>query len=187
MISASRESFTCTASPLAYQLYGLSLSSQWPLPYPPGTGRGLASVELRQASAAFFSRGSAMVGPEYELAWCHHQVLDDGSIYLRWSDLFEFLVVNDGKQVFTHPLRGASLEAFHSYLLGPALSFALLKLGIEPLHATTIVVDGGAVSFLGNCGYGKSSLAAAFLEQGDPVLTDDLQVLRRSLAVLPVD
>ena len=121
-----------------------------------------------------------MVGPVHQRAWCQHQVLGDGSIYLRWSDLFEFLIASDGKRVSIHALDGASLEAFHSYLLGPALSFALLKLGIEPLHATTIVVDGGAVSFLGNCGYGKSSLAAAFLEQGDPVLTDDLQVLGRT-------
>ena len=177
MVSGSRESFTCTSSPLVYQLYGLSLSSQRPLPYLRSTARGLASVELREAPAALFSRASATIGPADQATWCHHRVLDDGSIYLRWSDLFEFLVVNDGKRVFTHPLRGASLEAFHSYLLGPALSFALLKLGIEPLHATTIVVDGGAVCFLGNCGYGKSSLAAAFLKQGDPLLTDDLQVL----------
>jgi hypothetical protein len=38
-------------------------------------------------------------------------------------------------------------------------------------------VDGEAVAFLGNCGYGKSTLAAAMLARGFPVLTDDLIVL----------
>lgn len=177
MVSAARRSFPCTASPLTYQLYGLSLSSQWSLPYPQSTAQGLASVELRHAPATLFSRASAIVGPTNQAAWCHHRVLDDGSVYLRWSGLFEFLVAHDGTRVSIHRLRGVSREALHSYLLGPALSFALLRLGIEPLHATTVVVEGEAVSFLGSCGYGKSSLAAAFLKEGDPVLTDDLQVL----------
>lgn len=177
MVSPSRDSIPCTASPLEYQLYGLALSSQWPLPYRQSTAQGLASVKLRQAPATLFTRASATVGPTNRAAWCQHRVLDDGSIYLRWSGLFEFLVDHDGKRVFIHRLGGVSREAFHSYLLGPALSFALLKLGIEPLHATTLVVDGFGVSFMGDCGYGKSSLAAAFLREGYPVLTDDLQVL----------
>jgi len=54
----------------------------------------------------------------------------------------------------------------------------LLKQGIEPLHCTAVVVNGGAVGFLGDCGYGKSSLAAAFLQAGYPLLTDDLLVLK---------
>jgi hypothetical protein len=181
MVSASREKFACTpSSSLVYQLYGLSLSSQWPLPYPRSTAPGLAIVELRQAPVTLFSRVSAKIGPADQAAWCHHQVLDDGSVYLRWSGLFEFLVAHDGKRVSIHCLHGVSREAFHSYLLGPALSFALLKLGIEPLHATTVVADGFAVSFMGDCGSGKSSLAAAFLKEGYPVLTDDLQVLSQT-------
>ena len=53
-----------------------------------------------------------------------------------------------------------------------------MKRGIEPLHSTTVVIDGKAVAFLGDSGYGKSSLGAAFLEAGYPLLTDDLLVLK---------
>jgi hypothetical protein len=63
-------------------------------------------------------------------------------------------------------------------LLGQALSFALVKKGLEPLHATTVVVNGEAVALLGNSGFGKSSLAACFLATGHRVLTDDLLVLQ---------
>jgi hypothetical protein len=62
--------------------------------------------------------------------------------------------------------------------LGQVLSFALLKHGIEPLHSTAVVVDGGVVGFIGDCGYGKSSLGGAFLQAGYPLLTDDLLVLK---------
>jgi hypothetical protein len=38
-------------------------------------------------------------------------------------------------------------------------------------------VNGRAVGFVGDCGYGKSSLGAAFLTGGHPLLTDDLLVV----------
>lgn len=68
------------------------------------------------------------------------------------------------------------------YLLGQVLSFSLLSMGIESLHGTVVVVDDGAVAFVGDCGYGKSTLGAAMLAKGFPVLTDDLIALRESAA-----
>ncbi len=165
---------------MAYQLYGLSLASQWSLPYPQRTARGIDTVEFCEAPVSVFSAlstGSAAIGPEQDTAWCQHQVLRDGSIYLRWPGAFEFLVGSDGRRVFVRALRGAAMEAFHSYLLGPTLSFALLKMGREPLHATAFVVHGAAAGLMGDCGEGKSSLCAAFLQDGHRLLTDDLLVL----------
>jgi hypothetical protein len=57
------------------------------------------------------------------------------------------------------------------------LSFALIRQGIEPLHATVVAIDGVAVALMGDCGYGKSSLAAAFLRDGHRLVTDDLLIL----------
>ena len=64
--------------------------------------------------------------------------------------------------------------------MGQALSFALVRQGFEPLHATAVVVDRHAVAFLGSNAFGKSSLAACFLEAGARLLTDDLLILRES-------
>jgi hypothetical protein len=75
------------------------------------------------------------------------------------------------------PTRRASRESFRTYLLGQVLSFALLEMGEEPLHGAACVVDGRALGFLGPPGSGKSTLAAAFLEDGWPLLTDDLLVV----------
>jgi hypothetical protein len=88
------------------------------------------------------------------------------------------VVSPDGGRIAVRSLGTTSVEAFHAYLLGQVLSYALLKRGTDPLHGTAVVVDGAAIAFLGDCGYGKSSLAAAFLEAGHRLLTDDLLVVK---------
>jgi hypothetical protein len=106
---------------------------------------------------------------------CHR--LSSGATYLRWAGLFEFLISPDARTIEYRPLEHATDESLTTYLLGQVLSFALVSRGYEPLHATAIVIDGEAIAFLGDCGYGKSTLGAAFLARGCPILTDDVLVL----------
>lgn len=109
--------------------------------------------------------------------WFYCRRTRTGATYLRWTGLFEFLVSADGRHIRYHQLKGATPESFSTYLLGQVLSFSLLLFGVEPLHGTVVVIDGEAIAFLGNCGYGKSTLGAAFLRLGFPILTDDLIAL----------
>ncbi len=162
-----------------YCLYGVRLKSAMPLPGPEIASSGQVDIELFSGPASLFSRArrEARICPE-EKEWFSHAGLSDGSDYLRWSGLFEFLVSADGRRIACRELNGASSESFQTYLLGQVLSFPLLKQGFEPLHATSMVIDGKAVAFLGQCGGGKSSLGAAFLQAGYLLLTDDLLVLR---------
>lgn len=164
----------------SYRVYGLRLTSVLPLPCPNARSRGRPDVEVVTGRASVFSRvHRAIAGPPNHSSWFRHAPLADGSHYLRWSGLFEFLILADGRRILCRPLGGASgLEAFQTYLLTQVLSFAMLKHGLEPLHSTAVVIDGGAVAFVGDCGYGKSSLGAAFLQAGCPLLTDDLLVLK---------
>jgi len=46
------------------------------------------------------------------------------------------------------------------------------------LHASAVVVDGGAVAFAGETGLGKSTLAASFAAGGFPALTDDCLIVK---------
>ncbi len=103
-------------------------------------------------------------------------MLPDGSRYLRWSGTLEFLIPKSGRLVTCRPLGPLGVNAFHTHL-GPSLSFALINLGIEPLHSTTLTIEGQATALMGDCGYGKSSLGASFVKAGHPLLTDDLLVL----------
>ncbi|MFQ5804457.1 MAG: hypothetical protein ACE5JQ_16325 [Candidatus Methylomirabilales bacterium] len=163
----------------SYCVYGVCVRSVVPLPCPELAVSGNVVVDLISGSTSFFSRVRHEAGISSEKGdWFQHASLSDGSDYLQWSDLFEFLVSADGRQIACRELNGASPESFQTYLVGQVLSFALLKQGVEPLHATCVLIDGEAVAFLGDCGYGKSSLGACFLQVGYRLLTDDLLVLK---------
>lgn len=163
----------------AYRLYGLTLQSSLGLPCPRANRTSKPDVCLQLGAAADFTRAHEEVGRSRDRKdWFQHQRLADGTTYLRWNGLFEFLVSACGRRIVYRPLEKTTPESFHVYLLGQVLSFSLVAIGVEPLHGTVVTVDGAAVAFLGDCGYGKSTLAAAFLTRGFRVVTDDLVVLQ---------
>jgi hypothetical protein len=162
-----------------YALYGLCLRSQIPLAGAARARGRRGGLSLRRRGAAFFARVRARAGPAAAgEAWFVHGALPGGGDYLRWSGLFEFAVSPSGRAIAARQLDGASPETLRAYLLGQVVSFALVRRGIEPLHGTAVVLAGGAVAFLGDSGYGKSTLGAAFLREGCPILTDDVLVVR---------
>jgi hypothetical protein len=164
-----------------YGVYGISLCSEIPLPLPEDPEDALAEVELCTASADWFvcvTRGAEVL--ESSSSWFEYSSLQDGSSYARWEGVGEFLVPAHGKTIVCRQFDIATAESFYVYLLGQALSFALVKQGLEPLHATSIVVEGKAVLFLGDSGFGKSTLAACFLTTGHRILNDDLLILKKT-------
>jgi len=160
--------------PRRYRVYGLAVRSHLSLSAPVGEGPSLGVVSLAVGRGPLVEPATARAAGR---RWFGYRRLDDGAEYVRWRGLFEFLVAPDGRRIVCRALPGATADVLQTYLLGQVLSFALLKQGIEPLHATAVVVGGGAVGFLGDCGYGKSTTAAAFLQGGHRLLTDDLLVV----------
>lgn len=156
-----------------YRLYGLTLGSTAVLPARRATGMGPPDVELLRAPAGRFRQ----VRRGAKGRWFAYRLTRRGDVYLRWKGLLECLVTRDGREVRYRPLPRSSDEALSTYLLGQVLSFALVARGAEPLHATTVLVHGRAVAFLGDCGTGKSTIGAAMLAGGYPLLTDDLLFL----------
>ena len=174
-------------APYPYRLYGRVIRSPWLLDAPLAAAGERVDIDIRRAGGSAFREARSFAGPARDPEdWFCFLRLPDGSQYLRWTGLFEFLVAPGGRRILALPTRRASRESFRTYLLGHVLSFALLEMGVEPLHATASVVDGRALAFLGPPGSGKSTVAAAFLEDGWPLLTDDLLVVHmndgRSLA-----
>jgi hypothetical protein len=164
-----------------FDLYGLRIKSQWPLPYPEIQGSGKADMEICEGDPAFFIEARRAGNfPPPKAPFLQYGHLADGTIYLCWPGLFEFLISPEARLITGHPLNETSWESFQTYLLGQVLSFALIRRGIEPLHCTVLVRDGQALGILGDSGYGKSTLAAACLSQGFCLLTDDLLVLKET-------
>ena len=164
-----------------YAAYGVSIRTDMELPLPPGQSPALLELQIRGKTGAIPSSTRQKIEMQQNpLSALDAGCLPDGSNYAGLRDVGEFLISKDGRSITCYRFPQASPESFHVYLLGQALSFALVKNGIEPLHATVVVIRGKAVAFLGDCGFGKSTLAAEFLRAGHRLLTDDLLVLRET-------
>jgi hypothetical protein len=164
-----------------YCVYGVGIVSDTPLTMPRHALDPLRQVTCVRAPAARFD--AAIQGAAFHPlsdSWQRSAVLSDGSTYVGWDSVGEFLVAADGRHIACRPVAHCSVESFQVYMLGQALSFALVKQHLEPLHATVVVVDGAGVAFLGGSAFGKSTLAASFLGAGDRLLTDDLLVVQES-------
>ncbi|WP_148278347.1 hypothetical protein [Salinibacter ruber] len=64
--------------------------------------------------------------------------------------------------------------ALELWLLGTVLAFWLEWRGVPALHASAVALGDGAVGFLASKQGGKTTLAMSLLQQGHPLLTDDL-------------
>jgi hypothetical protein len=160
-----------------YDVYGLTLRSEFALPLPAQPSGG-ADIEIETAGAEHFA--AALGGRAMPDEFRAYLRLPDGASYARWMTVGEYIVSADGRRIACRRFDQATDASFHVYLLGQALSFALVKLGLEPLHATAVVIEGHAVAFLGSSHFGKSTLAASFAAAGHQLLTDDVLVLRPS-------
>jgi hypothetical protein len=157
------------------------VTSDTPIALPSYSDGALGQVECLSAPASVFAR--AMQGVRFDPRsdpWYRYAFLEDGSTYVRWDRVGEFLVSADGSRITCRQEEASSDESFQVYMLGQALSFALVKQGFEPLHATVVVVNDQAVAFLGDHAFGKSTLAACFLHAGHRLLTDDLLIFQES-------
>lgn len=109
-------------------------------------------------------------------AWCEFRRIPQG-IHVRFPELADFLVTPDGRQVHATPnpeLDAATLEHLQ---LNQVLPLALSAQGMPVFHASSVVLGGNAVAFLGESGRGKSTLATHLALQGAPLITDDGLVL----------
>lgn len=180
MVAASRKRGNERLSNAArvYQIYGLAVEARLPQSYSHLATRRRPDVRLRPGRPFRFENASRLLQlPATPGDWFECHSLKNGTTYLRWANLFEFLVSRSARTIEYRRLKNATDESLSTYLLGQVLAFALVMRGHEPLHATAVVIDGEAVAFLGDCGYGKSTLGAAFLARGYPILTDDVLVL----------
>lgn len=165
-----------------YCAYGVAIRSKLPLPLPEMRGpitSALFELEIR-ASNRFLS-GLIPEGVKLQrnpLSGFDVGQFSDASSYVRWDGVGEALISKNGRLITCCPFPKGHRESFYVYLLGQALSFALVKSGFEPLHATAVTVNDRAIAFIGDCGFGKSTLAAAFLQAGHRLLTDDLLLLQ---------
>lgn len=60
------------------------------------------------------------------------------------------------------------------YLMGSAFGFLMMQRGEFPTHGSVVAYEGQGILIMGRSGSGKSSLAAAFMQAGAGIVTDDV-------------
>jgi hypothetical protein len=157
-----------------FQLYGLSIASEFDLLLPEDSDAAAPAITITRAHPEFFNGFLANATTAGDQKYYRYESFPDGSSYVSWKDLFEFFIASDGRAIVCGVRGDAFFEAYISYLLGFVLSFALLRIGDEALHATVVESGGQAIGFLGKSGAGKSTLASFFLGKSSRLVTDDL-------------
>ena len=162
---------------VVHHLYGIDIRTPWPMTGVVDTARGRWDVEFVEGHEDMFAAAAASVPAVQTEWWAQHAALPDGSQYRRWTGLFEFLVAPDARRIHARTFDERHRESLLAYLFVDALSFAMIRLGREPLHATAVSAAGGAAAFVGSSGQGKSTLAALLLRADARLITDDMLVL----------
>jgi hypothetical protein len=115
------------------------------------------------------------------------QRLDDEALEQRpsspdriWGAIqneLQFLV-EDGARIIIDNRGQIEHDRIAAYVTGVLMAAALRQRGFLTLHASAVVRDGRGVAFLGDSGWGKSTLAAFLCRNGYQLVNDDLLVVQ---------
>ena len=150
-------------------LCGWRVSSEWLLPgLPPWRGDDRAPDVVITAGPVPDRLGDLTIDQP------HVQITADGFCRFAVPDMATYLIDPDGRRVVIDPAGGAAAQDIQLYLFGTVLGIVCSRRGLLPLHAGCVRIGDGAVAFAGASGMGKSTLAAALIRRGYPMLSDDV-------------
>lgn len=166
----------------AYSIYGLTLFSEYPFESNLLRGSGFPEVEFTYRASAPFSLEfdhhsptcvSYLCTKRGQIVWQFHRL--NNCHVLHFTDVMTFFLFDD--HIACHLRDPASSYLVEIHFLGVCLAIWLELQGILALHASSVVSENGIVAFLASNHGGKSSLAAALMQVGWPLLNDDLLAL----------
>jgi hypothetical protein len=173
-----------------YFAYGMQIESNVPiLPLLPGAGGRLGScLQVIMGHLPEWLLPSSTVKCE---PWYISHFLDDLGqpalrvwlvdrdkyFYFHYTDGTEFILSQDGSEVWAKWTPDSTIEDTLTYLLGPIFGVVLRLRNTTCLHASAVLIGERVAVFIGKSGAGKSTTAAAFAQQGYPVLSDDVVAL----------
>jgi hypothetical protein len=148
-----------------YQLYGMSVETEEPIPGITETHGGGAVVRVR-----FGRTPEALVNPLVHDQFI--QITKDEYLLAIAGHLR--LHVSPTDEITVERVPGGHSFLVWTYVLGVGLSVIGLRRGYIPLHAASIEACGGCVALAGSSGAGKSTLSASMTQLGHVLLSDDL-------------
>lgn len=147
-----------------YQAFGLAIGSDLPLPDLPVTHQA-PDVLIRQRRMSAASLADKHDGGESIAG-------------LVAGGAFRFLVERGREIWFDYDEDFAGTDMIPSILLGMVFAAVLRQRGLLVLHASSVAKDGCAIGFVGDSGWGKSTLAEYFCQRGYTLLSDDIVAIQ---------
>lgn len=152
-----------------YNAFNLGISSWIPLPELPASAEVARDVTIRLGKLDWVPPPPARVHePCFELA--------PEEAHFFWEHLGKFRV-RAGTEIVIDPCPDVEERMLRLPLMGTVFAVLLHMRKHFVLHASAVAIDGAAAIFLGNKGYGKSTMAATMYGRGHELLADDLVAL----------
>ncbi len=152
--------------PSLYEAFGFGLMSDVPMPELPAASSGVEPL-IRVRTTRLTSLPEWTYSPDG--GWSGMRGTD---AYFGWEGVGTFRVGPRGISVDPSP--DVTPERLRIFLLGAAMGVALHLNGLLVLHGSAVVLNGGAVVFLGPKGSGKSTMAGSLVARGHDLITDDV-------------
>lgn len=151
-----------------YQLYGLSIASEFELPLLP-----IGSTEQIDMTIS--------LTPQIETTLTNPKLLNayqiDKDRNVLFTGPFGWLLVKDGRSIQVRLNSEAQQALAVQYILGSGMAIILYQRETLVIHASAVCKDGAATLFVGKSGLGKSATAALLQTAGYKLLSDDLSVI----------
>lgn len=145
----------------SYTAYGLCIHSELALSgLPPGGD--VPDITIRMGAVEREGAGAQAKG--------------GGPLYGTISGEVHF-IAEEGKRLTVSPTGSVDDEELQSYLLGVLMSVMMRQRGMLVLHACAVARNGFAVGFVGDSGWGKSTIAHYLCDHGFAILNDDVMVV----------
>ena len=96
-------------------------------------------------------------------------------LLLTWNGIVRFLLT-PSHEILVEPAPHVEEPMVRHLILGPVLGVLLYKMGMSVFHASAVTLPWGGAAFLARKGHGKSTLAAALVQRGGRLISDDLLV-----------
>lgn len=163
-----------------YQAHGLLIQSDIHFPgllkinpqelnHYPGEKVKISLIEEYDPDLEILSEGIFRVATQYQIT--------RNSIQLLWDN--EFLcAIKNGEEIQINKHSSLPKNFLYSLIQGAALGVLLHQKGCLVLHASAVNIDGSGVAFTGHNRMGKSTTTMAFINQGYPLIADDILSIR---------
>ena len=101
------------------------------------------------------------------------------------EDIASYYVTN-GDKIVVEPSQKENFDAIRLFLFGSVMASLLYQRNCFLLHASAVQKNGIGYAFVGRSGYGKSTTAAALIDRGYHLVTDDVCMIQTDPDSYPI-